>query len=151
AADLSGPITSERLAHLRQNGAQAVVTGSYRQTGAALRFEVQLVDTSSGQTLSEVSEMGPPTQLFDVAVRPASQLRPSLGLPELTSTETIHTRNALPTNAEAARLYTDGTTALRRFQPTRARQAFEAALALEPDQPMVWAALASAWHELESE
>ncbi len=112
---------------------------------------MRVVDTRSGRTLAEVEEAGPQSSLFDVAARTAARLRTALGVPELSPSQARLTRSVLPTNPGAARLYAEGLTALRRFQPAPAQRAFDAALAVEPDQPMVYLALATAWHQLESE
>ncbi len=141
----------ESLALLRENGAQLAIAGSYRQSGDTLTFHVRLVDTRTARTLRELEEAGPPSALFELAARTAGKLRRSLGLPELSPAEASRTRGALPANPKAAQLYTDGLTALRRFQPAAAQRAFQEAVAIDPDQPMIYAALASAWHELESE
>ena len=136
---------------LARHGATLVLTGSYHRTGDALAFDVAIVDLRSGAQVVAVEESGPPTALFDVAARAATRLRGALGLPALSPAETTRTRDALPSNPEAARRYTEGLTALRRFQPAAAVSAFEAALAAEPDQALVYSALAQAWHDLESD
>ena len=45
--------------------------------------------------------------------------------------------------------YADGLGKLRRFDADGARRALEAVLAADPQQPLAWAALAEAWHQLQ--
>ncbi|HSN30500.1 MAG TPA: protein kinase, partial [Kofleriaceae bacterium] len=134
---------------LARQGATHAVTGSVRRAGGDLVFEVRVVDLRTGALVSRVEQKGPPTALFDLASRSAAQLRSTLGMPALAAADAP--RATLPTNPDAARLYTDGLAALRSFQPAAAEKAFDAALAIEPGQPVVYSALASAWHDLEAD
>ena len=138
-------------AQLVRQGATLALGGSVRQSGETLTFAVEIVEAGSGRTVAAAEESGPSTELFDIAARTAARLRQSLGLPALSPAEATRTRSALPANPEAARRYTEGLTALRRFQFAAAQRDFEGALAAEPDQPMVYSALATTWHQLESE
>jgi tetratricopeptide (TPR) repeat protein/tRNA A-37 threonylcarbamoyl transferase component Bud32 len=52
---------------------------------------------------------------------------------------------------QAAIHYTQGLVALEHFQPATARRELTAALAVEPDQPLLYAALAKALHGLEAD
>ena len=57
----------------------------------------------------------------------------------------------LPRNPIAAHLYREAVDAMKRFQPTEARRELEVAAELEPDQPLVYAALAKALHVLKAD
>jgi len=138
--------TAEQLA---RQGATHEVTGSYRRVGGELAFDVRVIDLRTGAQVTTVDEAGAPGALFDVASHTAAKLRAALGMPALATADLP--RAILPKNPDAARLYTDGLTALRSFQPEAAEKAFNAALAIEPDQPVVYSALASAWHDLQAD
>ena len=57
-------------------------------------------------------------------------------------------RATLPSNAEAARLYAEGLTLLRRFDALAARDRLVKAAAIEPNHPFVHSALSAAWSAL---
>jgi tetratricopeptide (TPR) repeat protein len=57
----------------------------------------------------------------------------------------------LPGNPIAAGLYDKGLLALKQFQPAVARRELESALMLEPRQPLLYAALAKAFHALQAD
>ncbi|HEY6033532.1 MAG TPA: tetratricopeptide repeat protein, partial [Kofleriaceae bacterium] len=56
-----------------------------------------------------------------------------------------------PRNPLAAHLYREALAAMTRFQPAEARRELEVAAAIEPDQPLVYAALAKALHVLKAD
>ena len=75
----------------------------------------------------------------------ARDLRKQLGLPALSDADLESARRTLPQRAEAARAYAEGNQAFRRGELALARGAYERALALEPEHPLVLAALADVW------
>ena len=59
--------------------------------------------------------------------------------------------NGEPRSPVAALLYGDALSAMKQFEPARARRELAAAAVYEPDQPLVYAALAKALHALRSD
>ena len=140
---------SETLARIRQNlGAELVVSGSYVTVGdgegSSLRVDVRLQDAREGQTVSVVSEMGRASELLDIVSRAGSRLRERLGV---TAADDA-VRASQPGSPEAARLYAQGLTQLRRFDALGARSQFEQAIKADPRFPLAYSALASAWSAL---
>ena len=138
-------------AQLLRQGATLALEGTLAPSADGLALTTRVVDLADGRTVASSEALGPPSAIFDLATRAATQLRTFLKLPPPTVAQSTWTRSVLPSNPEAARRYAEGLTALRRFDPAAAQRAFAAALAIEPDQPIVHAAQAQAWHELESE
>jgi len=136
---------------LARQGATLALVGSYRGSGESLTYDVQIVDLRSGSTVGSAEESGAKSAMLEVAGRAAARLRQALGLPALSPSDAPRTHSVLPANPEAARRYAEGLTALRRYQLGAAKTAFEASLAAEPDQPLVYSALAETWHGLESD
>ena len=137
----------------RRTGAEYALTGAYRLTGSrpdaseldlTLRLQ-RLSRRRSGPTL-EVS--GGLEQLDRLTVRATESLRAELKLPNPDDQQTRSALAELPDSPEAARLYTEGLTALRRFDAKTAKDRLDAALRIAPDHPMILARLAEAWTEL---
>ncbi|MGZ3407709.1 MAG: protein kinase domain-containing protein, partial [Polyangia bacterium] len=138
-------------AQLARQGATHAHDGELRPDGDGVTLSTRVVELPGGRVVAAADVSGPSSSLLDLAARAAPLPRRGLGLPAPTAAQATWTRSVLPTRPEAARRYSEGLTALRRFDPAAAQRAFAAALAVEPDQPIVHAAQAQAWHELESE
>jgi eukaryotic-like serine/threonine-protein kinase len=136
----------ERARLRRRLGADYLVVGAYTALveGDALRLDLRLEDARSSETLATVGEHGGVAQLFELVARSGDALRRALGAEEAKSAR----RRALPGSPEAARFYAEGLDALRAFEPQRARELLERAVAADPASALARSALSTAWGTL---
>jgi serine/threonine protein kinase/tetratricopeptide (TPR) repeat protein/TolB-like protein len=145
------PLTDSQIEQLRRSLAtDLVVIGSFATTGAApsrtLRVDVRVLNPEGNPVA--VSSSGTDAQLFSLMADAGRDLRARLGLQRTTEAATQAARAAFPANLDAARLYAEGLARLRQTDAVRARELLEQAAALEPANPMIHTALASAWTAL---
>ncbi len=143
----------DTLARIRSHlGADLVVLGSYVAIGASagdkIRLDLRLQDTAAGETVASVSESGSETELFELVSRAGTRLRDSLGIGAASAAEATGIRAALPSNPEAARLYSEGLAKLRVSDALGARDLLTRAIELEPGHALAHSALAAAWTAL---
>jgi tetratricopeptide (TPR) repeat protein len=133
-------------------GTDAVVLGSYlaleNPSGRQIRLDLRLQDAAAGETTATVSETGTEAQLFELVSKVSRHLRQSLDTGGSGEAETGAVRAALPSHPEAARLYAEGISKLRLFDPVGARDLLARAVAVEPDNALVHSGLAAAWAAL---
>lgn len=144
---------SDTLTRIHKDlGCDYVVTGSYVPTGQAtngqLRLDARVQDAITGDTVASVAVIGSRADLSDLASRAGGQLRAKLGVAALTSTESEEVKLALPSDAEAARLYSDGLARLRLYDNVAAKDLFERVIGLQPEYSPAYSALAVAWSSL---
>ncbi len=129
-------------------GCDYVVAGSYLAIGAAgrgrVRLDARVQDAVTGDTVASFAVVGSQSDLFDLATRAGEQMRTKLGVGTLTSTEAEEVRLALPSDPEAARLYSDGLARLRVYDDVVASDRFERVIRLQPEYSPAYSALASA-------
>ena len=142
--------SQETLTHIRQNlGSDDVVLGSYLPLGnGQLRLDLRLQDTAAGVTLASVSEKGNESEIDSLVNQAGAELRAKLGVGSLSETQTAVVRASLPSNPEAARLYSEGLQRLRLFDALGARASLEKAAQLAPDHAPTHSALADALNTL---
>lgn len=125
-----------------------LVMGSYATVGSPeggqLRFDVQLQDAKTGEILTETSETGQVLSLFPMVSSVGGKLRDRLGVPRLESQEQASALATLPSNPEAARLYSLGLAQLRGYDYSAAHDLFDQAIKAEPKFPFSHTMLASA-------
>lgn len=125
-----------------------LVMGSYATVGSPegglLRFDVRLQDARTGEILTETSETGQILSLFPMVSRVGGKLRDRLGVPRLESQEQASALAALPSNPEAARLYSLGLAQLRGYDYAAAHDFFDQAIKAEPKFPFAYTMLARA-------
>jgi eukaryotic-like serine/threonine-protein kinase len=140
----------DTLAKIRRNlGTDEVVLGSYVPLEKGhLRLDLRLQNTAAGQTLAVVSEKGTEEQLDDLVSRAGLAVRDKLGAGDISNAEAAAVKAALPSNAEAARLYAEGLTQMRVFNNVAARDLLEKAVAVEPSYTLAHSGLAAAWSNL---
>jgi eukaryotic-like serine/threonine-protein kinase len=148
--DSLGP---DSLSRIHKNlGTDLVVAGSYAMLGAsangAIRLDLRLLDARNGDVLFATSESGTQANLFDLVSRAGQSLRETLGIRNVTRAEAVEVASALPSNPEAARLYTEGLSKLRVFDALDAQSSLTRAVAAEPGYALSHSALASAWAQL---
>ena len=155
--DLSLPTTdsygSETLAKIRRRlNTDDVVLGSYLVSGpgaqGSLRIDLQLQDAAAGETIAAVSENGSATAISDLVSLAGASLRDKLGISSVSDSEFRQTRNSVPTNPAALRLYAEGLVKLRTFDALAARDLLEKAIAAEPNHALSHSALAEALFDL---
>lgn len=148
----SETLATETLAAIRKNlGTDLVVLGSYLEAGSApgsrMRVELRLQDAVAGDTVASLTDTATEAELPDLVFRAAARLREGLSVGQ-PSSRARGARPALPSNAEATRLYAEGLTRLRVFEALEAQRLLESAVAADPASPMAHSALAAAWSAL---
>lgn len=146
-------LAPETLARIRHNlGADLVVTGAYTILGEAgkgrLRLDLRLQDATTGEAVATLSGVGEEATLFELVSQTGARLREKLGFADLSATEASDVQAALPTDAEAARLYSEGLQRLRLSDAIAARDLLQRAIRIEPGYSLAHTALASAWSRL---
>jgi tetratricopeptide (TPR) repeat protein len=94
--------------------------------------------------VASIGETGTEADLFDLLSRAGAQLRGKLSLPSVSPTDAGIVRASLPSNPEAARLYSEGLARLRVLDGLAARDLLEKAIAADPKHPLSHSALAQA-------
>ena len=129
-----------------------IVLGSYTalvgQPNTRIRLDVRLQDTSAGETIADIAVVGSEADLFDLVSQAGSELRKKLGVEAVSPVEAVSVRAALPSNREAARLYSEGLARLRVFDALAARGLLEGSIAADPKYSLAHSALAEAWSRL---
>jgi DNA-binding winged helix-turn-helix (wHTH) protein/tetratricopeptide (TPR) repeat protein/TolB-like protein len=132
-------------------GSDYVVTGSYMavgdKTSGQVRMDLRLQEAISGDTLTSIAVSGKQSEIFDLVARAGREMRTKLGS-TVPPEGDVDWRTVLPSDAEAARLYSEGLTRLRVSENLPATDLLTRALAIEPDFALGHAALADAWAAL---
>jgi len=145
--------TADTLTKIHKDlGCDYVVTGSYVAVGqeenGRLRLDARVQDTLTGETVANIAVAGTRKDLFDLASRAGEQLRAKLGVGALTDTELDAAKLSMPSDAEAARLYSEGLAKLRVYDDVEAGDLFERVIRLQPKYSPAYSALATAWSDL---
>lgn len=140
----------DTLSRIRQRlHTDSVVFGSYLPLGQGeIRLDVRLQDAAGGETLAYLSEKGEEQQIDDLVSRAGAELRAKLGAGPVTPAQAASIRAAVPSNPQAARLYSEGLAKLRVFDALGARDLLEKAVAVDPSYSAAHSALAEAWSTL---
>jgi DNA-binding winged helix-turn-helix (wHTH) protein/tetratricopeptide (TPR) repeat protein len=150
---IAGTLSRETLANLRGRlDADLVLSGSYvamnSPGGDAVRFDMTLQDTATGETLATVTETGKESDLFALVSSAGGRLREDLGLSPASSSEGAVLAASLPHDREAVRLYAEGLAKWRAFDALGAQPLFEAAIRAEADFGPAHEALSQVWSAL---
>src|SRR5580658_1498051 len=140
----------ETLAKIRENlNADEIVVGSFVPLGKdQIRLDLRLQDAVAGETLASVSAKGREDQIDDLVSRAGAELRQKLGVGAISATEAAAVKASLPSNAEAARLYSQGLASLHARDALAARDLLQRSVVLEPGFALSHSALATAWTTL---
>jgi DNA-binding winged helix-turn-helix (wHTH) protein/tetratricopeptide (TPR) repeat protein len=146
-------LSGNTLARLHKNlNSDFIVLGSYAALGersdSRIRLDVRLQDTAAGETIADVAVVGSEADLFDLVSQAGAQLREKLGVEAISPAEVVSVRASLPSNREAARLYSEGLVRLRVFDALAARDLLREATAADPKYSLAHSALAEAWSRL---
>jgi DNA-binding winged helix-turn-helix (wHTH) protein/tetratricopeptide (TPR) repeat protein/TolB-like protein len=132
-------------------GSDYVVAGSYVALGdrnsGQVRVDLRLQETISGETLASIAVSGKQSEIFDLLARAGQEMRIKLGA-TVPPEGDVDWRTVLPSNPEAARLYTEGLTRLRVSENLPASELLQKSLIIEPNFALGHAALAEAWSAL---
>ncbi len=133
-------------------GSDRAVTGSYLLAGTAgereIRLDLEVRDVASGETVARLSERGTEARVFDLVEAAGRALRASLGVDGISPADAAAARAAMPAVPEAARLYAQGLEKLRRYDARGALELLEAAVEIDPENPLIHSALSGAWGSL---
>ena len=102
----------------------------------------------AAETLASVSEKGTEAEIDSLVSKAGAELRAKLGVSALSDAQSASVRASLPSNPEAARLYSQGLQKLRMLDVLTARDLLEKAAALAPDHAPTHSALAASWAAL---
>jgi DNA-binding winged helix-turn-helix (wHTH) protein/tetratricopeptide (TPR) repeat protein len=146
-------LSGSTLARLHKDlNSDLIVLGSYtalgEKPGTRIRLDLRLQDTAAGETVADVAVVGSEADLFDMVSQAGSQLREKLGVEAVSPVEAVSIRASLPSNRDAARLYSEGLARLRVFDALTARDLLQRAVTLEPKFSLAHSALAEAWFRL---
>lgn len=132
-------------------GSDYVVAGSYVALGdknsGQVRMDIRLQEAISGETLASIAVSGKQSEIFDLVARAGQEMRRKLGS-KVPPEGDVDWRTVLPSNPEAARLYSEGLARLRVFENPAALDRLQKSVRLEPDFALGHAALAEAWSVL---
>jgi DNA-binding winged helix-turn-helix (wHTH) protein/tetratricopeptide (TPR) repeat protein len=130
-------------------GADLVVLGAYlslgTQGGGKIRLDLRVVQLPQGEALASAAEVGTEAELFELVAKSGAKLRRVLGWADLSPEQVQVARALRPSNAEAARPYTEGLARLRAFDFQDARTLLEEAAAADPGSAVIHSALSQAW------
>src|SRR5580698_9851196 len=146
-------LSRDTLARLHKDlNSDLIVLGSYtaldEKSGTRIRLDLHLQDTVAGETIADVAVVGGEADLFDMVTQAGSQLREKLGVEAVSPVDAVSVRGSLPSNRDAARLYSEGLARLRVFDALNARDLLQRAIAADPKYSLAHSALAEAWSRL---
>lgn len=144
-------LTPESLAKIRGIlGCDTVLLGSYlklpSQSGHTVRVDLRLIDTATGETLDAATRSSSESDLFGMIAGLGTYMRRRLGAEAPAGRPAA--RASFPSDPEAARLYSEGLSALRALDDQKARDLLSRAVQEEPAFPLAHAALARTWLNL---
>jgi len=129
--------------------ADYVIVGTFIPVGKGqIRLDLRLQDAARGETLASVSEKSSQDDIDGLAKRAGEELRARLGVRAVSESESVEIRAALPSNNEAARLYSEGIEKLQTFDNLKARDFLQKAVEVDPNFALAHSALARAWKSL---
>ncbi len=133
-------------------GADFVLVGSYlavpRDTSEPLRLVLTLQDAATGSTTRTFTETGTVAEILPLVSRTGEELRKAMGVAPPSSEESSQARASFSRDPEALRLYSNGLSLLRAFDPRGARESLVQAARIDEGNPLVHAALAEAFSSL---
>ncbi len=139
-----------RTLHTRM-GSDYVVAGSYMAVGdknsGLVRMDLRLQETISGETLTSIAVSGKQSEIFDLVARAGREMRAKLGS-TVPPEGDVDWRTVLPSNHEAAKLYSEGIAHMRVSENLPATELLQKSLTIEPGFALGHAALADAWAAL---
>lgn len=126
-------------------GADLVVVGSYTPMRGRIRLDLRVLHAPEGDTVVSLVKTGFQAGLFELVSGTGSELRKALGVAALSPRQVLETQASRPSSPEASRLYVDGLTRLRRFDPPGALRLLQEAAKMDPGSAVIHSALSQAW------
>jgi eukaryotic-like serine/threonine-protein kinase len=143
-ADSYGAKTLDKIR--RNLGCDDIVVGAYLvEVDGRVRVDLNLEDALTGELVDSVTVDGTEAQIDDLVTRAGTSLRSKLGAGELPPAQAAEVKATLPSDLQAARLYSEGLAKMRAFENVAARDLLQKAVAVEPTFPLSHVALAKAW------
>jgi DNA-binding winged helix-turn-helix (wHTH) protein/tetratricopeptide (TPR) repeat protein len=128
-----------------------IVAGSYVALGdkesGQVRLDLRLEEAISGETLASIAVSGKQSEIFDLVRRAGREMQAKVG-GSIGGIGDMDWRTTLPSNAKAARLYSDGLRRLREANNVSAIELVQQSLTIEPEFALGHAALAEVWQAL---
>ncbi|HEV2852002.1 MAG TPA: tetratricopeptide repeat protein [Thermoanaerobaculia bacterium] len=129
-------------------GADLVVVGSYVPIGDKLRLDLRVLDAPEGNTVLSMAQVGTQAGLFEMVSATGEKLRGSLGIAALSPRQIQETRALRPSSTESSRLYVEGLTRLRAYDPPGALRYLQQAVEADPGSAVIHSALSQAWFDM---
>jgi tetratricopeptide (TPR) repeat protein len=145
------PLTANTLSKVRTLlAADYLVMGSYLVVpgGAGMRINVIVQDTSTGEIIAAETESGDAEDILAMVTGMGAKLRAKLGAGDVSTSDNIQARAAMPATQKALRLYSQGLEYKRSFRYMEAKDLLTQAIAADPEHPLAYAALAEVWCDL---
>jgi len=155
--DLSLPsvdsYAQDTLSRIRNHlSTDMVVHGSYlalgKDSGGKVRIDLELQDTTAGETMAVFSQTGTESDLADLISLGGASLRQRLGIGQVSAGDAGQVRSSIPSNPEATRLYSEGLAKLRNFDALAASDLLTKAIASDSNHALSHAALSESWSAL---
>jgi DNA-binding winged helix-turn-helix (wHTH) protein/Tfp pilus assembly protein PilF/TolB-like protein len=128
-----------------------IVAGSYVALGdkesGQVRLDLRLEETISGETLASIAVSSKQSEIFDLVGRAGREMRLKVG-GSIGGAGDTDWRTTLPSNADAARLYSEGLNRLRKANNVSAIELIQQSVTIEPGFALGHSALAEAWQAL---
>jgi DNA-binding winged helix-turn-helix (wHTH) protein/tetratricopeptide (TPR) repeat protein/TolB-like protein len=132
-------------------GSDYVVVGSYMAVGdhesGLVRMDIRLQETISGDTLTSIAVSGRQSEIFDLVAKAGREMRTKLGS-TVPPEGDVDWRTVMPSNREAAKLYSEGIADVRVSENIPATNLLQKSVMIEPGFALGHAALAEAWAAL---
>ncbi len=141
-----GPAELQRLHEAL--GADFLVVGSYLPLRDKIRLDVRVLGAPGGEMVASLAEVGTEAELFDLVTHTGMDLRRSLEIEEPSPQQVRETRALRLASSKAQKLYAEGLSRLRAFDPPGALSFLQQAAAADPESPMIHSALSQAWSAL---
>lgn len=126
-------------------GADFVVLGTYVPMGEKIRLDLRVVHVPDASPVASLGEVGTESGLFDLVSSTGRKLRDALGVAALSPEQARQARALQPASPEASRLYNEGLSRLRAYDPMGALDPLQRAVAAEPDSAVIHSALSQTW------
>jgi serine/threonine protein kinase len=137
----------------QRNQGAAVLEGSITQVGTQFLLLVKAVNCVSGQTLSSTqARANDKSHILEALNKVSAEIRTKLG-ESLSTVEKYSTpvEQATTSSLEALQAYTEGRKAMEAEEFTTATSFFSRAISLDPDFAMAFAALGTAYYDVDDE
>ena len=146
-ADSYGAATLQKIR--TSIGSDYVLLGSYLALGnGQVRLDLRLQNTQTGELLSSMTAEGSEAEIAGLVSRIGVDIRKKLGVGEVSAEDVGNVQATLPTNPEAARLYSQAIARMRTYDDIGAKGLLEKSIALEPKFALSHLVLSKAWANL---